>query len=202
MKTSKKANADERPEKDEKEAKKNESNCITDEEGSKESSDCDQESDASYQEDKDEEIDKGEMEEEDWIEYTKRSTKEAQEYMTKTKIPCWIETHRRMKWRMAMRIASLPEDGWSIDIIEWNPALDCTIKTNRLVGRPRKRWEDEVNEYLRPEEPEETRGNALKNNNTWKLQATKQRERKEKEEKFAKHRSNKNLGSDELKPEN
>ena len=42
MKTSKKANADERPEKDEKDAKENESNCIFDEEtgeGSKESSD-------------------------------------------------------------------------------------------------------------------------------------------------------------------
>ena len=65
-----------------------------------------------------------------------------------------------------------------------------------------KRWEDEVNEYLRPEESEETRGNDLKNNSTWKLQATKQRERKEKEEKFAKHRSNNNLGSDELKQEN
>ena len=55
---------------------------------------------------------------------------------------------------------------------------------------------------MRPEESEETRGNDLKNNSTWKLQATKQRERKEKEEKFEKHRSNKNLGSDELKQEN
>ena len=142
MKTSKKANADERPEKDEKDPKENESNCITDEElgeGSKESSDCEQDSDVSSQEDRDEEIDKEEMEEEDWLEYIKRSTNEAEEYMTKTKIPCWIETHRRMKWRMAMRIASLPEDRWSSKIIEWNPALDCTIKTNRLVGMTKKK---------------------------------------------------------------
>ena len=48
-------------------------------------------------------------EQEDWIENIKRSTKEAEEQMTKTKIPCWIETHRRMKWRMA----SLPEERWS-----------------------------------------------------------------------------------------
>ena len=100
---------------------------------------CQQESDVSDQEDRDEEIDKEEMEEEDWIELIKRSTNEAEEYMTKTKISCWIETHRRMKWRMAMRIASLPEDRWSSKIIEWNTALDCTIKTNRLVGMTKKK---------------------------------------------------------------
>ena len=34
--------------------------------------------------------------EEDWIEYIKRSTKEAEEHMEKQKIPCWIEIRRRM----------------------------------------------------------------------------------------------------------
>ena len=28
-------------------------------------------------------------------------------------ILCWIETHRRLKWRMASRIASLPEERWT-----------------------------------------------------------------------------------------
>ena len=157
----------ERPEKDDKETKENESNCITEEEtekGSKASTDCDQDSDISFQEEKNEEIHRGEIEEEDWIEYIKRSTREAEEHMTKTKIPCWIETHRRMKWKMAMRIPSLPEDRWSSKITEWNPALDCTIKTHRLVGRPRKRWEDEINENLSPEESEETRGSEEQQN--------------------------------------
>ena len=58
-------NANEGPEKDEKEAKGSESNCITDEEtgaGSKENSDCDQDGDVPFHEDKNEEIDKGEIE--------------------------------------------------------------------------------------------------------------------------------------------
>ena len=46
----------------------------------------------------DEEIDATENEE-DWIEYIKWGTKEAEEYMEKHKITCWIETHRRQKWR-------------------------------------------------------------------------------------------------------
>ena len=82
------------------------------EEGSDQNSDKDQDSNVSFQEDKDEAIDTTEKEE-DWIEYIKRSTKEAEEHMKKMKIPCWIETHRRLKWRMARRIVSLPEEWWT-----------------------------------------------------------------------------------------
>ena len=106
---------------------------MTDEEtveGSEQSSNKDQDSDVSFQDDEDENIDKCDMK--------------------KTKIPCWIETHRRLKLRKAMRIASLPEERWTSKIIEWNPGLDNRIKTNRSVGRPRKRWEDDINEFSRP----------------------------------------------------
>ena len=109
-------------------------------------------------------IDKCE-EEEEWIELIQRSTKEAEEHMKKTNIPCWIETHRRMKWRMAVRIASLPQERWTSKITEWNSGLDNKIKTNRSDGRPRKRWEDEINEQLRQEETAEAKGSDLKNDN-------------------------------------
>ena len=109
MKTKKEKEKDERPA-DEEKPKEEELHCVTDaetEEGSKQSSTCDQDSDVSFHEDTDEEIDKGEIEEKDRVEYIKRSTKEAEEHMMKTKIACWIEAHRRMKWRLALRIASL-----------------------------------------------------------------------------------------------
>ena len=88
-----------------------ESKGMTDketEEGSDQNSSKDQDSDVSFQEDTDEEIEATE-DEEDWIEYIKRSTKEAEEHMQKHKILCWIEIHRKLKWRMARRIVSLPE---------------------------------------------------------------------------------------------
>ena len=103
-----------------KKTKKQKKQCSTDketEEGSDQNSDKDQDSDVSFQE----AIDSTEKEE-DWIEYIKRSTKEAEEHMKNIKIPCWIETHRRLKWRMASRIASLPKERWtnkfSIGILE------------------------------------------------------------------------------------
>ena len=95
----------------------------------------------------------------------------AEEHMKKTNIPCWIETHRRMKWRMAMRIAFHPQERWTSKRIARNPGLDNKIKRNRSVGRPRRRWEDDINEQLRPEETEESNGNDLKNKSTWMIHA-------------------------------
>ena len=70
-----------------------------------------------------------------------------------------------------MRIASLPEERWSRNTAEWNPGLDNCIKTNRPVDRPRKRWEDEINEFIKTEEIDKSQGNDLKNNDTWLQQA-------------------------------
>ena len=74
-----------------------------------------------------------------------------------------------------MRTASLSDGWWSRKTSEWNPGLDNCIKTNRLVGRPRKRWEDEINEFTQTEETEEYRGNDLKNNDSWLLQPKQQK---------------------------
>ena len=107
-------------------------------EGKSSNTDFDQDSDFSFSEDTDEEeIVRMDIEDEEWIDYIKRSTKEAAEQMKAAKIPCWIETQRKMEWRMAMRMVSLPEERWSRKASEWNPGLNTDIKTNRPV------WEDQ-----------------------------------------------------------
>ena len=55
-------------------------------------------------------------------------------------------------------------------------------------GDQRKR-ENEINDFVKEEETEETKGNDLKNNVTWIHQAKKQEEWKKKEEEFAKQNS-------------
>ena len=148
--------------------KNKEQSCETDketEEGSDQNSNKGQDSEVSFQEEIDEAIDSTEKEE-DWIEYIKRSSKKAEEYMKKMKIPCWIETHRRLKWRMANRIVSLPEERWTKKIFDWRPGLDNKIKTRRLVGRPKRRWEDDIHEFFKQDE---TKGKAkcdVTNNNS------------------------------------
>ena len=113
----------------------------------------DQDSDVSFMKDSDEEIDTVENEKEEWF-----------------------ETHRRMKWRLAMRIASLPDERWTKKAAKWNPGLSTKYQTNKPVERPKKTWEDEINEFLKPDETETTKGNEMKNNDTW-IKVAKHRER-------------------------
>ena len=76
-----------------------------------------------------------------------------------------------MKWKLALRIATSPSERWLKKAAEWNPNLSSRYRTNRAVGRPRKRWEDDINDFLKQvleerenEEPIERR---IQTNNNW-----------------------------------
>ena len=71
----------------------------------------DQDGGISFENDTDDEIDTTAIEEEEWIEYVKRSTDEAIEKLENAKIRCWIKTHKRMKWRLALRNLYQVRDG-------------------------------------------------------------------------------------------
>ena len=112
----------------------------------------DQDSDISFENDTDDEIDTTAIEEEECFEYIGRSTGEAMGKMENAKIRCWIKTRKRMKWRLALRIASPPSERWIVKAAEWNPELSSRNKIYRTIGRPRRRWEDDINEFLKLEE--------------------------------------------------
>ena len=48
-----------------------------------------------------------------------------------------------------MRIATSQKERWLINAAEWNPELSSKYRTNRSIGRPRKSWEDDINEFLK-----------------------------------------------------
>ena len=73
----------------------------------------DQDNNVSFQSDPDDDMDTAGAEEEDWIEYIKRSTRDAEDKMRAANIPCWTEAQWKMKWRLAMRIASHSEARWN-----------------------------------------------------------------------------------------
>ena len=58
---------------------------------------------------------------------------------------------QKMKWKLALRIATSPNERWLKKAAEWNPDLSSRYWTNRAIGRPRKRWEDDINEFLKKE---------------------------------------------------
>ena len=76
----------------------------------------DKDCDVSFENDTEKEIDTTEIQEEDWIDYIKRSTNDVIEKMGSTKIRYWNKTHK------------------------------IEMETD---GRPWKRWEDDINEFLK-----------------------------------------------------
>ena len=86
-------------------------------------------------------------------------------------ITCWIEAHRRLKWRMARRIAFLPKETWTSKNFDRHPGFGYKVKTRRLAGRPKRRWEDDINEFMRSGETKDERKYDLMNNSSWMTEA-------------------------------
>ena len=125
----------------------------------------DVDSEVTFEDDPDEEMDTTTIEEEEWIDYIKRSTVDALDKMEHAKIRCWNRTHKKMKWKLALRIATSPSERWLKKAAEWSPDLSSRYKTNRAIGRPRKRWEDDINDFLKQVREEKENENPIERSN-------------------------------------
>ena len=76
-----------------------------------------------------------------------------------------------MKWKLALRIATSPCERWLKKAAERNPDLSSRYKTHSEIGRPRKRWEDDINDFLKQvleeKENEEPIERSNQTNNNW-----------------------------------
>ena len=93
-----------------------------------------------------------------------------------------------MKWKLALRIATSPSERWLKKVAEWNPELSSRFGTNRAIGRPRKRWEDDINDFLKQtleeKEKDEPIERKIQNNNIWINTAKDRKEWTRLEEKY------------------
>ena len=90
-------------------------NCSTDDKSGDDQStksEDDMDSGVTFDEDSEKDIDTAEIEEEDWFDYIRRSTADAIDKMEHAKSRCWNRTHRKMKWKLALRIATPPSVRW------------------------------------------------------------------------------------------
>ena len=53
-----------------------------------------------------------------------------------------------------------------VDKKQQNGLLDSALEQRQTVGRQKKRWEDDINQFVKLGETEETRGSDLKHNDT------------------------------------
>ena len=77
--------------------------------------------------------------------------------------------HTKNEWKLALRIAISPSERWLNKAAEWNPELSSRYRTNRAIGRPRRRWEDDINEFLKQEfvENDHPIESSNQTNKTW-----------------------------------
>ena len=87
---------------------------------------------------------------ETWVEWIRRTTREAEGHLENTGIEKWITQIRRQKWRCAQRHATLDPDRWSHVAMIWNPLIhyrNSRGRGHRKVARPKTRWVDDVAKF-------------------------------------------------------
>ena len=146
--------------------------CSTDDEsgdGQSTTTHNDVDSEVSFEDDADDEIDTTLIEEEDWIEYIKRSTEEAMYKMESAKIRCWNKTHKKWNgnWHWEPQHHRV-KGGWKRLVNGTQNWAQFSRPTERLEDR-RKRWEDDINEFLKQEfeENENPIESSNQTNKTW-----------------------------------
>ena len=89
---------------------------------------------------------------EPWHEWIQRTTRLVEDSLKKLSIENWVTKVRRRQWRMATRLIRQSKDRWSRLVLEWDPEIhfDGTRpKAHRKQSRPKKRWEDDFNHFLK-----------------------------------------------------
>ena len=83
-----------------------------------------------------------------------------------------ISSHTKKSEKVETEVATRPakpntKQRWTRKAAEWNPGLDKSTNTQRRAGRPAKRWEDDLNDFVKAEATETAQSNDLKNDTTW-----------------------------------
>ena len=82
---------------------------------------------------------------EDWVQYIIRPTHASEETAERFGAECWISGQRRAKLRFAGSTVRSDDGRWSQQLMHWRPELlDGSF---RDVGRPLKRWKQDLCEY-------------------------------------------------------
>ena len=103
---------------------------------------------------------------EPWVDWIKRTTQHAEQQLGKLNINTWIHTIRTRKWRFLARVVQMPSNRWTKAALLWAP--QSTSKTaRRNEGHPRKRWTDDIDDYLKAQGIQETCVNTATNSTTW-----------------------------------
>ena len=81
---------------------------------------------------------------ESYVDWIKRVTHIAETNYKKAGLEDWVMLQRRWKWRWAGHVARRDDKRWASEVLEWIPDGG-----HRNRGHPRKRWQDDLNEFFK-----------------------------------------------------
>ena len=85
---------------------------------------------------------------EPWCDFIQRATHVADAIMSKHNITSWTITYIHRKWKWAQRLAGLPDNRWCRLVTRWTPNTTEQRPAYRKQGRPRKRWNDDITNFI------------------------------------------------------
>ena len=100
---------------------------------------------------------------EPWPDFLKRTARWTEEQLSKAGQSEWIQTWRRRQWKWACRLVTDDAEKWSFIATIWQPRLHSSQPCGRTQSRPRKRWDQDIIDFLAHEYPD--------NGDVWLLQA-------------------------------
>jgi hypothetical protein len=79
---------------------------------------------------------------EEWVGYIQRATHRSEELAARQGHVDWLSLSRQRKWTLASRAARSEGGRWMRRILSWRPWFRTVM--HRSVGRPLKRWDDDL----------------------------------------------------------
>ena len=98
---------------------------------------------------------------EPWQDFIKRATQTAEHLATKFNVCDWSELYHRKKWRRPERVANQSQDRWSWKVSSWEPILHDNRPCKRHNCRPRKRWDEDLMNFVHNREWTELAQNKI-----------------------------------------
>ena len=85
---------------------------------------------------------------EPWAEFLTRTTRWTEEQLRNAGQQEWLETWRKRQWQWAGRLVSKDAGKWSAVTTRWQPLLHSSAPRGRAPGRPKKRWDQDMVDFL------------------------------------------------------
>jgi len=85
---------------------------------------------------------------EPWPDFLWRTARWSEEHLKAAGQKEWLTIWRARQWNWATRLVNDDSQKWSATATQWQPPLHCRKPSGRLQARPRKRWEQDLVDFL------------------------------------------------------